>query len=168
MEKKKIISIIVVILLLCVGIASFFTFHYVYLEKRYAPFLAAVDPETESVVYQNSYLCGCAKPTDLFNFRGNLYVSYIRHAEKSENGTQIVNETGCDLIIYVEFPKSYTVLVQPNSADGTEIGDFQLSESMELLDESDREKYEEYYDEIRDAYIAAHEVFGILDVPEAE
>jgi hypothetical protein len=160
--SKGIKRTIIVILILVILAGMWTGGRYIYLKQRYAPFCAAVNEETLSVLYDEKYTCGVAKPESLLSLRGNLYVSAMRHITKNED-----EEAYCDLIIYVEFPKGYTIYAQLCDAYGNSYDELKLTENMELVsdDDSAKQLYQEYYDAIYDAFYASNEVFGIFELP---
>lgn len=170
-DVKKIVKAGIVILILVLLAGIWIGGRYFYLEQRYKPFCSAVDEEAMSVKYNDKYMCGVAKPESMLSLRGNLYVTAFRNISKNEAGAyEIDSESYCDLLIYVEFPKGYTIYAQLCDAYGNSFNNLELTETMELVSDDDSEKklYEENYNAIYDAFYAAHEVFGIFDLPNSK
>ena len=159
--KKKLIIISVIILSVTLLIAA----RAMYIHFRFKPFIDITG--VEGLRYEGKYECGVVLPAQFPKIPGNLYVTPIRHAQKNENGKlEIKKEPLCDLIIHVRFPSGYSIRAQVNDENGNGLDDIFLNENMELESDDGKEIYEKYYKEIRESFVVAHTVFGILNPPE--
>lgn len=154
----------VIILCTVIFLSAFYVIaRKVYLEKRYAPIKESLGGVSDM---RNEYFSmGYIMPKSILSLRGNLYITKIRRVAEKDTG-KMFSSSGCDLIVFVDFPKGYTVIAQVYDEFGRSYDDIELSENMELLSSDGTKIYNDYYDEILATFTQAHNTFHIFTLPE--
>ena len=164
--KKRRLILLGIVLLCC----AWLLFCFVYKKVKYSAWLRADEEffqEFEENRMQNNGKGGkrytfAGVADELWSIEGNLGVAMTNYFD--ETGS-IVNDT-VELLIWPKFFSGFTIAVLINPADSDKGAGFEINEDMSLIDESYREWYDRYYEDIYEDFKLAHEVFGIFEVPE--
>ena len=164
--KKRRLILLGIVLLCC----AWLLFCFVYKKVKYSSWLRADEEffqEFEENRMKNNgkggkrYTSAWASD-EIWSIDGNLAIGMTRYVD--ETGT-ILNDT-VELMIWPKFFSGFTIDVTIALVDSGEGVSFEINEDMSLIDESYRERYDRYYEDIYEDFKLAHEVFGIFEVPE--
>ena len=152
MKKWRNLGVILAaILVLC---AVFFITRNIYMNQRFGAFEQCLECDEDgnyNIYTDDKFLCGVARPEQLFSFRGNLYITQTRHFD-------VENDIGCDLMIFVNFPSGYDYEIDIDNGPS-----FYVSADGELLsdDADDLAFYEEHKDVIMREIQIAKDIFKL-------